>query len=57
MKQGFPPDSISTDLHVGSMNSGMKDMDNLMSKFLVMGQSLKDVVARIDLESGARNSS
>ena len=26
------------------MNSGMKDMDNVMSKFLVMGQSLKDVV-------------
>ena len=44
LKQGFPPDSISTDLHIGSMNSGMKDMDNLMSKFLVMGQSLKDVV-------------
>ena len=21
MKQGFPPDSISTDLHIGSMNS------------------------------------
>jgi dihydroorotase len=44
LKQGFPPDSISTDIHTGSMNSGMKDMDNLMSKFLVMGQSMKDVV-------------
>src|SRR3984885_10678791 len=38
LKQGFPPDSISTDIHTGSMNSGMKDMDNVMSKFLVMGQ-------------------
>lgn len=45
LKQGFYPDSISTDIHTGSMNSGMKDMVNLMSKFLVMGQSLKDVVA------------
>jgi dihydroorotase len=45
LQQGFPPDSISTDIHVGSMNSGMKDIDNVMSKFLVMGQSLKDVVA------------
>jgi dihydroorotase len=45
IEQGFLPDSISTDLHIGSMNSGMKDMDNLMSKFLVMGLSLKDVVA------------
>jgi len=45
MKQGFPPDSISTDIHVTSMNAGMKDMNNVMSKFLAMGQSLKDVVA------------
>ena len=47
MKQGFPPDSISTDIHTGSMNSGMKDMNNVMSKFLVLGQSLKDVIAEI----------
>jgi dihydroorotase len=46
VKQGFPPDSISTDLHTGSMNAGMKDMLNLMSKFLNMGMSLADVVAR-----------
>ncbi|HPQ16856.1 MAG TPA: amidohydrolase/deacetylase family metallohydrolase [Bryobacteraceae bacterium] len=46
MKQGFPPDSISTDLHIGSMNGGMKDMLNVMSKFLVMGMSLEDVIAR-----------
>jgi dihydroorotase len=45
LKQGFPPDSISSDLHTGSMNSGMKDIPNVMSKFLVMGQSLADVVA------------
>jgi dihydroorotase len=45
IKQGFPPDSISTDLHTASMNSGMKDMTNLMSKFLAMGLTLKDVVA------------
>jgi dihydroorotase len=44
-KQGFWPDSISTDLHVTSMNSGMKDIDNVMSKFLVLGQPIKDVVA------------
>ncbi len=45
MQQGFPPDSISTDIHIGSMNAGMKDMDNVMDKFLAMGQSFKDVVA------------
>jgi dihydroorotase len=45
IKQGFLPDSISTDLHTGSMNSGMKDIDNVMSKFLAMGLSVRDVVA------------
>jgi dihydroorotase len=44
IKEGFVPDSISTDLHVGSMNAGMKDMINVMSKFLAMGLSLDDVV-------------
>ena len=46
MKQGFPPDSISTDLHIGSMNAGMKDMLNVMSKFLNMGMSMPDVILR-----------
>jgi dihydroorotase len=45
IKQGFVPDSISTDLHADSMNAGMKDMLNLMSKFLNMGMSLDDVIA------------
>jgi dihydroorotase len=46
MKEGFLPDSISTDLHIGSMNSGMKDMLNVMDKFLAMGMSVDGVVAR-----------
>ncbi len=46
LKQGFVPDSISTDLHRGSMNAGMKDMINVMSKFLNMGMSLGDVILR-----------
>ena len=45
VKQGFLPDSISTDLHTASMNAGMKDMLNVMSKFLIMGVPLDDVVA------------
>ncbi len=44
--QGWIPDSISTDLHITSMNAGMKDMLNVMSKFLNIGMSLDDVVAR-----------
>lgn len=46
MKAGFTPDSISTDLHTGSMNAGMKDMLNVMDKFLAMGMSLDDVIVR-----------
>src|SRR3954469_24114008 len=46
IKEGFVPDSISTDLHIGSMNAGMKDMLNVMDKFLAMGLSMDDVIAR-----------
>jgi dihydroorotase len=46
MQQGFPPDSISTDLHISSMNAGMKDMLNLMSKFLLLGMPVDEVLAR-----------
>src|SRR5438094_8231305 len=46
LKEGFLPDSISTDLHIGSMNSGMKDMLNVMDKFLAMGLSVQDVIRR-----------
>lgn len=45
MKQGLEPNSISTDFHTGSMNAGMKDMTNIMSKFLNMGMSLYDVIS------------
>ncbi|MCW5982782.1 MAG: amidohydrolase/deacetylase family metallohydrolase [Bryobacteraceae bacterium] len=46
VRQGFPPDAISTDVHSGSINAGMKDQLNVMSKFLNMGMSLDDVVLR-----------
>jgi dihydroorotase len=46
MRQGFGPDSISTDLHISGMNAGMKDMLNVMSKFLNMGMPLDEVILR-----------
>ena len=46
IQQGFIPDSISTDLHVTSMNAGMKDMTYVMSKFLIMGMGVDDIVMR-----------
>jgi dihydroorotase len=46
-KQGFWPDVISTDLHTESMNAGMKDLTNVMSKFLCMGMPLNEVISRV----------
>ncbi|HBQ83847.1 MAG TPA: amidohydrolase/deacetylase family metallohydrolase [Bacteroidales bacterium] len=46
IQQGFVADVISSDLHTGSMNGGMKDMTNLLSKFMAMGLSLQDVILR-----------
>lgn len=47
MQGGFQPDSISTDLHISSMNAGMKDMLNVAGKFLAMGQTIPQVVAEM----------
>lgn len=44
LKQGLSPNTFGTDLHRFSMNAGMKDMTNVMSKFMAMGMNLTDVV-------------
>ncbi|MVM38198.1 amidohydrolase/deacetylase family metallohydrolase [Spirosoma sp. HMF3257] len=44
LKSGFYPNTISTDIHTGSMNNAMKDMLNVMSKFLAMGMDLRTVI-------------
>jgi dihydroorotase len=43
-KQGFVPDSMSTDLHSG--NYTVVSMNNVMSKFLAMGVPLDDIIRR-----------
>jgi dihydroorotase len=43
-KAGFYPETISTDLHTGSMNGAMKDMLNVMSKFLALKMDLQSVI-------------
>jgi dihydroorotase len=45
LKQGFYPNSISTDMHTSSMNGAMKDMNNIMSMFMAMGMDFKKVIA------------
>lgn len=44
IRSGFFPNTISTDLHTGSMNSAMKDQLNVMSTFLAMGMELPAVI-------------
>ena len=46
LKGGFLPDSISTDLHTGSINGPVVSMINTMSKCLSMGIPLQDVITR-----------
>ncbi|MDE2749923.1 MAG: amidohydrolase/deacetylase family metallohydrolase [Chloroflexota bacterium] len=46
LQGGFPPDSISTDLHIGNVNGVVHDMLNTMSKLLCMGMPLPEVIAR-----------
>lgn len=44
IRQGFYPHTFGMDLHRFSMNSGMKDMLNIMSKFLAMGMPLEEII-------------
>src|SRR5256886_2993898 len=44
VKQGFVPDSMSTDLHTGDFT--LLSMSNVMSKFLSMGVPLSDLIRR-----------
>lgn len=51
MQQGMPPDTISSDLHAVSINTpGYPTLPWVMSKFLALGLSLDDVVAKTTVE-------
>jgi dihydroorotase len=43
-KSGFFPNTISTDLHIGSMNGAMKDMLLCMTKCMAIGMNLQSVI-------------
>jgi dihydroorotase len=45
LKQNFPPDTISTDLTLASRANQVFDLPTVMSKFLLMGMPLSQVVA------------
>jgi dihydroorotase len=44
VKGGFFPDSISTDLHVGSATGVMLNLPNVMNKILALGVPLNEVI-------------
>ncbi|MDO1444958.1 amidohydrolase/deacetylase family metallohydrolase [Rhodocytophaga aerolata] len=44
LQAGFYPNTISTDLHTGSMNGSMKDILSIMSKFVAMGMDEASVI-------------
>jgi dihydroorotase len=51
LKQGFSPDSFSTDWNAMSRTTGVVDFPNVMSKFLMFGMPLDQVVARATLSA------
>ena len=46
LRDGFPPDTLSTDLHMGNINGPVVSMLKTMSKFLSMGMPLAEVIRR-----------
>jgi dihydroorotase len=46
MQNGFGPDSISTDLHVGNVHGVVVDMQTTMNKILNIGMPLAEVILR-----------
>ena len=46
LAQGFPPDSISTDLHAQSILIAQSDMPNCISKMMTLGMSLEEAILR-----------
>jgi dihydroorotase len=46
MAQGFPPDSISTDLHAQSILTVQSDMPNCISKMMTLGMGLQEAIQR-----------
>ncbi len=51
--QGFLPDTISSDLHVGNVEGPVYDLVTTLSKFLYLGMSLSEVI-RLCTEAPAR---
>lgn len=50
MEDGFPPDTISSDIHTLNIDGPVYDLPTTMSKFLNLGMPLDEVIARTTIE-------
>jgi len=51
LAQGFPPDTIATDLTVAGRTEQVLDLPNVMSKMLLLGMPLKDVLGCVTVNA------
>ena len=47
MSQGVAPQTISSDLHIYNLNGPVYDLANVVTKFLHLGMSLDDAIAKV----------
>src|SRR5204862_6479148 len=47
LEQGFAPDTISSDLNLPGRTAQVLDLPNVLSKFLLLGMPLDEVIARV----------
>ncbi|HEU5316089.1 MAG TPA: amidohydrolase/deacetylase family metallohydrolase [Chloroflexota bacterium] len=50
LDQGFPPDTISSDLHQAAIQGAARDLPNVLSKFLALGMPPAEVLRRATVE-------
>ncbi|MGH9345231.1 MAG: amidohydrolase/deacetylase family metallohydrolase [Terriglobia bacterium] len=53
LAQGFPPDTISTDLYAANVNGPVWDLPATLSKFLLLGMTLPGVIRRATVNGAA----
>jgi dihydroorotase len=53
LKQGFLPDTISTDLSEGNVNGPVYDLPTTVSKFMAMGMDLDAAIERVTVKPAA----
>ena len=50
MDDGFPPDTISSDIHTLNIDGPVYDLPTTVSKFLHLGMSLSEAIQRVTVE-------